>query len=79
MGGVCGFAWIVIRDGRSSFARWAVKNNKARRSDYHGVMIWGEDNVYNGQSMETKMAYVRAFGQILSGGGVDCYSQSRMD
>lgn len=80
MGGVCGFSWIVVKDSRTSFAKWLVKNEKGRSSDYErGVIIWGRDNKYNGQSMETKQAWTRGFVSVLREAGINAQTYNRMD
>jgi hypothetical protein len=35
-GGPCGFAWIIIKPGTSSFARWLVKEHHANPDHYYG-------------------------------------------
>ena len=83
--GVCGFAWVVVKPGTSSFARWLSKNGIARKHYYGGVSIWISH--YN-QSMELKEAHARAMSlslqESLSSGEfadpkVKVYSGSRMD
>ena len=37
--GVCGFAWVKVSPGNSSFAKWLVKNKMARKGYYGGVEI----------------------------------------
>ncbi len=86
-GGVCGFAWIVIQPGTSSFARWAKKTHGAMRhwvvgAGYRGLSHWiGE----HGQSMERKEAHAHAMAKVLREGladldpKVEVYAQSRMD
>lgn len=74
--GPCGFAWITIRPGNSSFAIWAKRNKVADRAYGGGVSIWvGEF----GQSMTRKEAYARAYADVLRAAGVQAYSGSRMD
>jgi hypothetical protein len=76
MGGVCGFAWISIHPGNSSFARWLAKNTHARKGYYGGMQLWVRGY---GQSMEKKEVYADAFARVLREAGVDAYSGSRMD
>jgi hypothetical protein len=75
--GVCGFAWVNIRDARKGFARW-VKNEGIGRTDsyYGGVKIWVSQF---GQSMTRKEAYADAYAKVLRDNGVTAYSHSRMD
>ncbi len=75
-GGVCGFAWIKIAEGRSSFAKWAKTNLRAHKSYSGGVDIWVGDF---GQSMQRKEAYAYAYADVLQDAGVKAYGQSRMD
>lgn len=75
--GPCGFAWVVVKPGTSAFAKWLMKNGKARKHYYGGVSLWvGEFN----QSMERKYAYAAAFAEVLRKNGIEnCYADSRMD
>lgn len=75
--GVCGFAWVVVTPGSSSFARWAYKFKKAR-SEYGGgvcVRYVGEF----GQSYERKRAFAAAFAGVLRFYGIHAASRSRLD
>jgi hypothetical protein len=75
--GVCGFAWVKVRPGTSSFARWLVRTGKSRGKAYHGgVDIWIGDF---GQSMQRKEAYARAMAQVFTEAGIKAYAQSRLD
>jgi hypothetical protein len=75
--GVCGFAWVKIPKGNSSFARWLAKVSKARKSYYGGFEI----NIREyGQSMQRKEAHARAMAKVLNEKlGVEAYADSRMD
>jgi hypothetical protein len=77
-GGVCGFAWVNIKPGNSSFALYLVKNGIARKDSYYGgVSVWVSEF---GQSMERKAAYAAAYAQVLRDAGIErVYAQSRMD
>ena len=81
--GVCGFAWVTIRPGNSSFARYAAKHHGARKAYYGGVEVWV--HAY-GQSMELKEAYAEGFARSAQAGltaagdtTTKVYSGSRMD
>jgi hypothetical protein len=76
-GGACGFAWINIKPGNSSFARYLKKEGIARTDTYYGgVTIWvGE----GGQSMARKEAYARGYARVLQENGIRAYVGSRMD
>lgn len=74
--GPCGFAWVIVKPGTSSFARWLVRTNRGSKAYRGGVQIWVSD--FN-QSMERKSAYADAFAKVLQQAGIECYSDSRMD
>jgi len=74
--GVCGFAWVVIKPGTSSFAKWLVKHNEAKKHSYGGVSIWVRGY---GQSMERKEAYAIGFANYLRTVGINAYADSHMD
>jgi len=74
--GVCGFAWVLVRPGNSSFARWLAKTDKGSAAYGGGVSIWVSGY---GQSMQRKEAYAGAFAKVLQDAGITAYSQSRMD
>lgn len=79
--GVCGFAWVNIRPGNSSFARWLKKENLARTDSYNGgVTIWISAW---GQSYERKMAHAEALAESLKSNpllaGAKIYASGRLD
>ena len=75
--GACGFAWINVKPGGSSFARWLIANGKARRDSYYGgVTIWVP---YFGQSMARKEAYAVAYAKTLQDAGIQARADSRLD
>lgn len=75
--GVCGFAWVNIKDGRKPFAKWLVKQGHASKDSYYGgVSVWV--GAYN-QSMQRKEAYAYTFANVLQKHGIDCHGMSRMD
>lgn len=74
--GVCGFAWVKIRPGTSSFAKFLVRKGIARRSYSGGVDIW--ISAY-GQSYEKKLAYARGMAGVLAEAGFDAYASGRLD
>ena len=77
MGGVCGFAWVSVKPGTSSFARWLKAAGLARADSYYGgVTYWV--SLYN-QSMERKEAHAQAMAEVLRKYGIKAYAQSRMD
>lgn len=76
MDGVCGFAYVIVRPGNSSFARWLKANRGARKAYYGGMQF----SVHQfGQSYERKVAYAGAFVGVLEQAGVKAYVDSRLD
>ena len=87
--GVCGFAWINVSPATQPFVRWLKKqiakypensreahNYGSKDSYYGGWTIWVSEG---GQSMERKIAYAHAFGDVLNKNGIKNYVNSRMD
>lgn len=74
--GACGFAWIKVVPGGSSFARWLVKTGRARAAYNGGVQIWVSEF---GQSLGRKSAYSAAYAAVLAEAGIRCWGESRMD
>lgn len=80
MDGLCGFAWVNVGDGRSSFARWLKDNEYANKDYYGGYQIWssrfGSDS---SQSVERKEAGCRAAAEVFNSYGLKASVQSRLD
>lgn len=74
--GVCGFAWVNVNPGNSSFARWLIKTNRAYSHYRGGVNI--RISAYD-QSMEKKAAHAGAMANVLRDAGIKAYSMSRED
>lgn len=74
--GVCGFAWIVVRPGTSSFARWLKENGHAEKHYYGGMSIWV---TVGNQSMQKKETWGRAFAEVLRKYEINAHMMSRMD
>lgn len=75
--GPCGFAWINIKPGTSSFAKWLVKTGHCRKDSYYGgVTAW--IGLY-GQSVDRKYAHAQAMAKSLTAAGIKCYAMSRLD
>ncbi len=76
--GACGFAWVRIRPGNCSFAKWLVKEGHARKAYHGGVDIW--ISAHN-QSVERKERHASAMAKMLKEKlGLDhCYADSRLD
>lgn len=60
--GVCGFAWVHIFPGNSSFAKWLIKNDLAYTAYEGGVKISIREF---GQSYEKKLTGARAMATAL--------------
>lgn len=76
MDGACGFAWIVIKPGTSKAAKYAKRYFEGRAGHGGGVHIWV--SLFN-QSYERKMAYARAFAEVLTRAGIRAYADGRLD
>ncbi len=74
--GVCGFASVVVKPGTSSFARYLVKNELARKNYYGGVAVSIRE--FN-QSLARKEAAAEAMAKVFSEAGIRAYVDSRMD
>lgn len=74
--GVCGFAWVVIRPGNSSFARWLVKRGLGRAGYGGGVHVWVDAH---NQSLTRKEAHGSAMAEVFRDAGVHAHMHSRMD
>jgi hypothetical protein len=82
MGGVCGFAWVNVRPGTCSFARWAKKQDLGYTDSYYGgytIYVHGTEFPGFEQSMEIKEAYAGAFAAVLRKHGIQASARSRMD
>jgi hypothetical protein len=76
MDGLCGFAYIVIKDARKGFAKWLKSKNIGYRCYKGGWEIFAETD---DQSFERARAYAETFEKILQQNGVECYSVSGLD
>lgn len=76
MDGVCGFAWVRVTPGTSSFARWLTRTEHGRKAYQGGVSIWVGGY---GQSYERKSAYADAFAAVLNEAGITARSEGRLD
>lgn len=75
--GVCGFGWVVVNPGNSSFAHWA-KKHKPTHPEYGGGLCVRYVGEY-GQSYERKRAFAAAFAEVLRNYGVQARARSRLD
>ncbi len=74
--GLCGYAWIVVKDARRGFAKW-LKNNEIGYPYYKGGrQVFARTP---SQSHERAKTYAETFERILRQNGVECYSSSRLD
>ena len=76
--GVCGFAWVNIGSGNTSFARHA-KVLAGARPHYYGGMELKPQAVRMSQSMQRNEAACIAYADVLRGAGINAYMGSRMD
>jgi hypothetical protein len=75
--GPCGFAWLILKDARKGFAKWAKEKGIGRADSYYGgINVWISD--YN-QSMNKKETFAYAVAGVLSKHGIDARPMSRMD
>lgn len=74
--GVCGFGWVTVRPGNSSYARWLRENTRAFRSEEGGVRLRVSRF---GQSYEKKMAYAGAYAKVLQEAGINALADGRLD
>lgn len=61
-GGVCGFAYVIVTPGTSSFARYLSSKHGWSKYYYGGVCMSVKEY---GQSYERKMAYAEAYANTL--------------
>ena len=75
--GACGFAWVSVHPGNSSFAKWLKKAGHADKHYGGGVSIWiGEHN----QSIARKEAHAYAMAKVLREElNIKAYAGSRLD
>lgn len=76
MEGLCGFAYVVVKDARRGFAKW-LKDNNIGIHCYKGG--WRISAPTPGQSYEKAKAYAETFAKILRQNGVSCYAEARLD
>ena len=73
MDGLCGGAYVVIDDGRTSFVRWLRKNGVGHRHYKRGYSI-PADQI--DQSSESASAYAKAFALVLRRNGIECHTET---
>ncbi len=73
----CGFAWVHIKPGGSSFARWLKAQGLARRDDYRGgVIIWIREY---GQSQLCKWRHAQGMARVFQDAGIDASDMTQAD
>lgn len=75
----CGFAWVVVRPGTCSFAKWTRSQGFSDRHYYGGEMIWYSQFSSNVQSVTVHIAAAYAFAEVLLAHGIECTVGSRLD
>ena len=73
--GECGFGWVQLPDGRTSFARWIVAQGHGY-PNRPGVSIYSRAET---QSVMKNRAYAEAYAEVLRSNGFDCIVGSRLD
>jgi hypothetical protein len=73
--GACGYAWVELADGRSSFSRWLRKANKISNYDKGGRISF----IHPSQSVERARKYCEAFASVLRLNGIECKVEWRYD
>lgn len=74
--GVCGFAWVNVSPGTSSFARYLKAEHGGHNGPQGGIDL---SATIGGQSLEINEAYARAFAATVREHGIKAYAQSRID
>lgn len=82
--GLCGFAWVIVPDARTGFARWLRKNEIGYPEAPSGQRVYSnieekDLNYGDSQSIEPKEAYVKEFAKVLKANGIECSYGSKLD
>lgn len=75
--GVCGFAWIIVWPGNSSFAKYLLLHDLAQVSYYGGVRI--SMSAFFNQSYIRKMAMATAMAKYLQEKGINAIADGQLD
>lgn len=76
MDGPCGFAYVTVRPGNSTFARYLKQYRQGFKAYYGGTQF----SVHPfGQSLQRKTAYADAFAKVLRDAGIRASYESRID
>jgi Domain of unknown function (DUF6883) len=76
MEGLCGLAWVRVKDARRGFAKWAIANKHAYHHHQSGAEIFAQ---VASQSVDRAKAYATAFATVLRHNGIECEVGSRLD
>jgi len=80
--GLCGFSWVIIKDGRSGLARFLRSKGIGHKHYYGGwaVPSWSIASVdRTSQSYQRKTALTEASLKVLEKHGVEATVESRLD
>ena len=72
---ICGFGWVHFA-GNTAWGRWAKANGIARDDYPKGLCIWVHQFE---QSYDLKLAYARAYAEVLKSHGIDAVGRGRLD
>lgn len=82
-GGVCGFAWVVIKPATGGFVRWLKEQRIGYKGYRGGWTVPAHPDFGRGtplcQSLEIKNAYARAMAAVLRANGIPAASDYRLD
>lgn len=76
MDGTIGTAYVVVRDGRLGFARWARANGVGHTHHPRGIAIQAERIA---QSSESATVYANAFAKVLRRNDIECKVETHLD
>lgn len=76
MDGTIGTAFVVVRDGRSGFARWARATGVGHAHHPRGIAIEAERT---GQSSELATVYANAYAKVLRRNEIECKVETYLD
>jgi hypothetical protein len=76
MQGTIGTAYVVVKDGRSGFARWARENGVGHGHHPRGIAIEAERLA---QSSESATAYADAYAKVLRRNDIECKVETYLD
>lgn len=74
--GLCGFAWINVRPGTCSFAKYLKTYRQGYKDYYGGISIHVREG---NQSIAKKEAYAGAFAEVLCNHDINASAESRLD